>query len=77
MPENGPRLTRIAFAIALIEIARTAATIIISALVDVGEGYRPTISINLALWGAVVVLFVLAQVFREGTRLREEEKMTI
>ena len=77
VPENGPRLTRIAFAIALIEIARTAATIIISALVDVGEGYSPTISINLALWGAVVVLFVLAQVFREGTRLREEEKMTI
>ncbi|MCF6329465.1 MAG: DUF2975 domain-containing protein [Henriciella sp.] len=77
VPENGPRLTRIAIAIALIEIVRTVATFVIAALVDVGEGSQATININLALWGAVIVLFVLAQVFREGTRLREEEKMTI
>ena len=77
VPENGPRLTRIAIAIALIEIVRTVATFVIAALVDVGEGSQATININLALWGAVIVLFILAQVFREGTRLREEEKMTI
>ena len=77
VPENGPRLTRIAMAIALIEIVRTVATLIISKTVDLGDNYTATISINLALWGAVVVLFVLAQVFREGTRLREQEKMTI
>ena len=77
VPENGPRLTRIAVAIALIEIVRTVATMIISATVDLGENYTVNISLNLAVWGAVVVLFVLAQVFREGTRLREQEKMTI
>lgn len=77
VPENGPRLTRIAVAIAAIEIVRTLATLIAAATVDLGENFRLEININLAVWGAVIVLFVLAQVFREGTRLREEEKMTI
>ena len=44
---------------------------------DLGEGYVAQININLAVWGALVVLLILAQVFKEGTRLREEEKMTI
>ncbi|GAB5459115.1 MAG: hypothetical protein Hens3KO_21450 [Henriciella sp.] len=77
VPENGPRLTRIALAIAAIEVVRTVFTLIISATVDLGDNYEASITINLAVWGAVIVLFVLAQVFREGTRLREEEKMTI
>lgn len=77
VPENGPRLTRIAIAVAAIEIIRTATVLIGSTLVDLGDNMRPSINVNLAAWGAVVVLFVLAQVFREGTRLREEEKMTI
>ncbi len=77
VPENGQRLTRIAIAIAAIEIVRTTLTLIIAATMDLGESYTASISINLAVWGAVIVLFVLAQVFREGTRLREEEKMTI
>lgn len=77
VPENGPRLTRIALAIAAIEVVRTVFTLIIAATVDLGDNYEVSIVINLAVWGAVIVLFVLAQVFREGTRLREEEKMTI
>ncbi len=77
VPENGPRLTRIAMAIAAIEIIRTLATLIIDATVDLGDHYVASISFNLTVWGAVVVLFVLAQVFREGARLREEQKMTI
>ncbi len=77
VPENGPRLPRIAVAISLIENVRTAVTLIIAATVDLGPNYSASITLNLAVWGAVVVLFVLAQVFREGTRLREEEKMTI
>ena len=77
VPENGPRLTRIAIAIAAIEVVRTLATMIAAAAVDLGENFQVRIQINLAVWGAVVVLFILAQVFREGTRLREEEKMTI
>ena len=77
VPENAPRLTRIAAAIALIEIIRTTLTLVIASTFDLGENFTVRININLAVWGAVVVLFVLAEVFREGSRLREEEKMTI
>jgi len=77
LPENAPRLTRIAVAIGLIEAIRMATVLVLAATVDLGEGYVASININLAVWGAVIVLLILAQVFKEGTRLREEEKMTI
>ncbi|MEL7108875.1 MAG: DUF2975 domain-containing protein [Pseudomonadota bacterium] len=74
VPENAPRLTHIAIAIAGIEVIRNIAAFIINAAFSLGE---VTLRIDLAVWGAVIVLLVLAQVFKEGTRLREEEKMTI
>ena len=77
VPQNGPRLTRIAIAIALVELARYVTVILLNAFVDLGTDQPVRLSINLAAWAAVVALFILAQVFREGTRLREEEKMTI
>lgn len=77
VPQNGPRLTRIAIAIALVELARYITVILLNAFVDLGTDQPVRLSINLAAWAAVVALFILAQVFREGTRLREEEKMTI
>ena len=33
--------------------------------------------VNLAVWFAVLVIIVLAEVFREGARLRQEQKLTI
>ncbi|MDG1825152.1 MAG: DUF2975 domain-containing protein [Henriciella sp.] len=77
VPENAPRLTKIAIAIGLIEIIRNCAVLILSATMDLGEGYRGGLGVNLAAWGAVLVLLILAQVFKEGSRLREEQKMTI
>jgi hypothetical protein len=77
VPENAPRLTRIAIAIGLIEVIRMCSVLVLAATVDLGEGYVANININLAVWGAIIVLLILAQVFKEGTRLREEEKMTI
>ena len=77
VPENAPRLTQIAIAIGLIEFIRMASVLILAATVDLGDGYVANININLAVWGAVIVLLILAQVFKEGTRLREEEKKTI
>ncbi len=76
VPDNGPRLTRIAVAIAAVEIVRNIIVFVLGAALDLGN-YEPKITFNLAAWGAVLTLFILAQVFREGTRLREEEKMTI
>ena len=77
VPENAPRLTQIAIAIGLIELIRIVSVLVLAATVDLGDGYVANININLAVWGAVIVLLILAQVFKEGTRLREEEKMTI
>jgi hypothetical protein len=77
VPENGPRLTRIAVAIGAVELARYVTVILLNAFVDLGSDQPVRLSINLAAWAAVVALFILAQVFREGSRLREEEKMTI
>lgn len=77
VPENGPRLTRIAIAIGLVELGRYVTVILLNAFVDLGTDQPVRLSINLAAWAAVVALFILAQVFREGTRLRDEEKMTI
>ena len=77
VPDNTPRLTRIAVAIGLIEVIRMVSLVVLTNTVDLGAGYEANININLAVWGAVVVLFILAQVFKEGARLREEEKMTI
>lgn len=77
VPENPPRMTKIAIVIGAIEVVRNCAVLILSATMDLGEGYRGGLGINLAAWGAVVVLLILAQVFKEGSRLREEEKMTI
>lgn len=74
VPENAPRLTRIALAVAFMEVARYAAALVLQAFTEVG-GLR--LSVNLAAWAAVVALFVLSQVFREGARLREDQKMTI
>ncbi|MCR9268447.1 MAG: DUF2975 domain-containing protein [Henriciella sp.] len=74
VPENAPRLTRIAIAIALVEIVRNLAALATSTILSIGQ---VNLRIDLAVWGAVIVLLILAQVFKEGTRLREEEKMTI
>ena len=78
VPENAGRLTRIAIAIALMELSRYAIfAVSLSVMRDVPEVSEIRLSINLAAWVAVAVLFVLSQVFSEGARLREEEKMTI
>jgi len=37
----------------------------------------PEFSLNLGAWFAVLAFFVLAEIFREGARLRDEQKYTI
>lgn len=74
VPENAGRLTRIALAILVIQVLRY--------VIVLGVGFafpdaEITIRLDLITWASVAALFILAQVFREGTRLRDEEKMTI
>ncbi|MEM7768388.1 MAG: DUF2975 domain-containing protein [Pseudomonadota bacterium] len=75
VPDNATRLTRIAIALGAMEVASMALSA--SGLLGPGEAGTWRLSINITLWAAVAALLILSQVFREGTRLREEEKMTI
>ena len=74
-PENARRLRVIGVALAALELGRYAvaagAHFIFHGLVRV-DG-----SVSLTTWFAVLVIVVLAEVFREGARLRGEAELTI
>lgn len=42
---------------------------------DVEANY--TLAVDLSTWGSILILIVLAEVFREGARLKEEQELTI
>jgi hypothetical protein len=73
-PENVGRLRLIALMLAFLELGRYAVWAT-SAWLPTVRAVRPTFS--LAAWFAVLVVFVLAEVFREGARLRREAELTI
>jgi hypothetical protein len=74
VPENASRLTRVAAAIAITQLLRIAVALIIGLSFD---QTKLDFNLDLIAWASVAALFILSQVFREGTRLRDEEKMTI
>lgn len=64
------------------EVARFALTALMGVLiVTMGvageQDARLTLGIDLTTWLSIAVLVVLAEVFREGARLREEQELTI
>lgn len=74
-PENIPRLRLIGFVLAGMELARYALNALLLAI-------APALSweidgFNITVWFSVLVVFVLAEVFREGARLRREAELTI
>lgn len=78
VPDNAVRLTRIAIALAAMELAAVFLIILARISFPPTEYIRDLdISFDLVVWAAVAALLILSQVFREGTRLRDEEKMTI
>ena len=82
-PDNVKRLRLIGFTLAGIELLSYLLRAIVAwwervgpidvddVDVRVGQGF------NLTIWFAVLVVFVLAEVFREGARLRREAELTI
>ena len=74
VPENAVRLTRVAATIAITQLLCIAVALVISLIFD---QTRIDFNLDLIAWASVAALFILSQVFREGTRLRDEEKMTI
>ena len=74
-PDNVRRLRVISLTLAILEIGRYAAAgvskVVLHGKSPLGGG------VNLTTWFAVLVILVLAEVFREGARLRREAELTI
>lgn len=77
VPENAVRLRRIAMALAGLELARLFVGPAIHLAMHESGPLVLRFSTSFVVWGAVLVLIVLSQVFDEGARLREDQKMTI
>jgi TRAP-type C4-dicarboxylate transport system permease small subunit len=82
VPENAEHLRVIAIVIAVFEIARlvvgAAAAGMMSASDEAAVIDAPiSVSVNVLAWFGVLSLVVLSEVFREGARLRDEQKLTI
>jgi hypothetical protein len=75
-PDNVRRLRVIGLLLAGLEIGRNLVTVA-SRVLNIGELENGGISLNVPAWFAILVVFVLAEVFREGARLRREAELTI
>jgi hypothetical protein len=74
-PDNVRRLRVIALVLALIEINDYAFGALDHFVL--GAKIATGFSLNLTAWFAVLVIVVLAEVFREGARLRRDAELTI
>ncbi|MBX3428040.1 MAG: DUF2975 domain-containing protein [Hyphomonadaceae bacterium] len=81
--ENATHLRVIWITMVAIELARYALMASTAGLVMAfgepqGVGVRNVeLSVDLSTWGSILILIVLAEVFREGARLKEEQELTI
>jgi hypothetical protein len=75
-PQNVARLRIVGFALIALEIlgyiVHRATDLIVR-----GRAHGFNLSVNLTGWFAILVVFVLAEVFREGARLRQDADLTI
>ena len=80
--ENATHLRVIWITMLGIELSRYALMALTGVLIAIfgepaGTEWEFKVNINLMTWAAILVLIVLAEVFREGARLREEQELTI
>ena len=80
--DNARRIRRIAYAVIVGEIARSAATYAgmryaITSFVVEGVGFEVQPDVNITALVCGLIILVIAEVFREGTRLAEEQSLTI
>lgn len=76
-PENVRRLRVIAVTMALLEIGRMAVAGLVPLIFHHHAEMRFSGGLNLSAWFSILVIVVLAEVFREGARLRREAELTI
>ncbi|MDF1767637.1 DUF2975 domain-containing protein [Maricaulis sp.] len=86
VPENAGHLRMIAIAIAVFQVLRYMAQGAVAMVLTLLHTDAPVVggveinkfaSFDLGAWFAVAALLVLAEVFREGARMRQEQKLTI
>ncbi len=73
-PDNVRRLRVIGLVLAALEIGRYVFVAVSAWLPDVERNAQ---GFSMTAWFSVLVVFVLAEVFREGARLRSEAELTI
>jgi len=81
VPENAKRFTAIGIVLVVMEVLRMFLGMIVNIAFGVfsstGEPIPWFPTFNWPVWIAIITLLILAQVFREGAAMREEQKMTI
>ena len=80
--DNAGHLRVIWITMLVMELSRYAIAGIVIVLVSLFDASETTeieiqAPVNFMTWGAIFVLIVLAEVFREGARLKEEQELTI
>jgi len=79
--ENATHLRVIWITMLVIEVSRYVLMALTGVLLarfggpDVDANYE--LAVDLSTWGSILILIVLAEVFREGARLKEEQELTI
>lgn len=77
-PQNARRLQLIGFTLAGFELLNQLAPDLVFMLLPEGlNDRRFGLNISLTAWFSIAVVLVLAEVFREGARLRREAELTI
>ncbi|MCF6274255.1 MAG: DUF2975 domain-containing protein [Robiginitomaculum sp.] len=78
VPQNANRLRTIWIAVAAGEILRIFSTFIIARLSQGSEEISVVATdLRIYVWFMVLALIILAEVFREGARMRQEAKLTV
>jgi intracellular septation protein A len=75
--DNAGRLRTIAWALLGLELLHVCVVAIAAAVSTKEAPLRIDANFNLTGWLAILLLFVLAQVFLEGTRMREDLEGTV
>jgi hypothetical protein len=76
-PANVQRLRLVAATLAALELARYVTSPLLRAALRQTPRFHIDGGVSLTTWFAVLVIVVLAEVFREGARLRGEAELTI
>jgi hypothetical protein len=77
MMANAARLQRIAWAVLVLELMHLAVAAIAAAVSTAAAPFDISWRFSLTPWLAVLLLFVLARVFEQGSRMREELEGTV